>query len=421
MKIAREAGCVALLALAMAFTACTAVTATEPAADDQESPAGTGVTVERPTVAATATARPPAPVPSPTPTGTIVPPTPQGEEGQMPGIAPLPFPGIVYQSGEELFQLDAQGRPKRIAGRPDLQLSPDGTHGLYIEDGDVWLLDLAGGDARNVTADSGRTHHSAQWWPARPETLVLTSWGEGDFGPNSGRLTLVNVDGSDYRLANESGAVSFALPAPGPDGETIAYDEAGKGMLYRLREGATPFEPAIQGLPQEITVARMASPAWSPEGSRIAWVLGVTGGGYGSEGSWDVAVGVFDLQEQTAQLLHAFQPVGRGGWFQPPVWSPDGQMLAFLVESVDASETGIWVAAADGSSERQLKLSEGNVGQAWWSPAGTEPWQDGAFLLVGTAQTESGISYKIIQRETWVAGFSHLPPEAIVRDWRALP
>jgi Tol biopolymer transport system component len=64
-------------------------------------------------------------------------------------------------------------------------------------------------------------------------------------------------------------------------------------------------------------------------------------------------VGVFDLEAGTAALLHPFTPIGRGGWYFAPVWSPDGRWLVFEVESFDEGER-LWVTAVDGSEEVAL-------------------------------------------------------------------
>jgi Tol biopolymer transport system component len=292
-----------------------------------------------------------------------------------------------------------------------------------LEGGDVWIMDLATGAAHNITEGSGREHISAQWWPARPDTIVLMSWGENDTGPNSGKLTLVNADGSDYRVAHPEGDVSYAEPAPSPDGVTIAYDEAGIPMLYTIDGGAEPFAPnSFSGFPAEVTFPHGGSPAWSPDGAELAWVLAANGGGYGTSSGWDVVVGVFDLTTGEARLLHPFQPVGRGGWFAAPRWSPDGQWLAFHVEATSADERGLWIIAADGSSEQQLTRADLGtaLGTARWNPPGPQPWTNPAHLLYSTYTTGDGIDYYVAQAGNWGTAVVQLPEGAMLTDWVAI-
>ena len=65
-------------------------------------------------------------------------------------------------------------------------------------------------------------------------------------------------------------------------------------------------------------------------------------------------IGVFQLEEETAQLLLPHHPVGRGG--QPPAakWSPDGQWLAVATWAEDPAQAGLWVVGSDGEGEHAL-------------------------------------------------------------------
>lgn len=415
-----------LLMLTTLAIACTAPQATEPAAgsgadaspivDPSESP------TEAPDEEETAPVDSPEPSPIPRdvdPEATVPFMTPTFVPTPTAVTVETPLAGVVYRTPEGLWQIGSGGEAAMLAPTPDLDLSPDGTQGIYIQNGDVWILDLVTLEARNVTEGSGREHVHAQWWPARPQTLVLGSWGENDPGPNDGRLTLVETDGSNYRVIHEEGDLSFAMPAPAPDGQTIAYDEAGQPMIYHIDNGVSPFDPYAYGVAQEVEVQRGASPSWSPDGNRLAWVMGVNGGGYGENGNWEVVVGVFDLQAQNSQLLHPFPPVGRGGWFRAPLWRPDGQWMTVLIESENMDEYGLWALAANGSAEQQL--NQGTSAQGWWSPPGDAPWQNGRRLLLGVSQPEGGMAYTLIDPTTWEETPVSLPPNAMAQAWRTLP
>jgi len=347
------------------------------------------------------------------PTSTPAPAGPAG--GAEP---PVQLPGMVYRTEDTLWQVGGGGESISLSTNSDLILSPAGDRGLYLADGDVWVVDLDGGAEQNVTAGSGRTHVTAQWWPARPDTLVLGSWGEGDQGPNSGRLTLVEVDGSNYRIVHPEGDSSYARPAPGPDGQTIAYDEAGSAWLYRLDSGAEPF-PLATYLPRDVEVPRIASPAWSPSGDRLAWMMAVTGGDYGNEQGWDIALGIFDLANSSGSILHPYQTAGRGGWFPAPVWSPDGGWLVFSVEATGAEERGLWVTAADGS--RETRLHPNANARAFWSPPGDRPWQNGAYLLLAEpGSNDPAAPAWLVAQGSWEETPVDRPAGAIFVEWRPL-
>jgi len=57
-------------------------------------------------------------------------------------------------------------------------------------------------------------------------------------------------------------------------------------------------------------------------------------------------------------------------WVEDQAWSPDGTWIAFM-GGVSASEYDIWVVDADGSYLTQLTDSPGPDGWPAWSPDGT--------------------------------------------------
>ncbi len=272
-------------------------------------------------------------------------------------MAITPPPNLVYCTADGLWQTDGDGQSVHLFDRPDALLSPDGTRVLYLEEDDLWLADLTTGERRNLTTTPERIECCPRWWPARPDVVIFGSWPRAaERGPNTGYLTTIQVNGNGYRVLEEE-SVSYAWPAPAPDGQTIAYDRESTAWLYRWGAEPEPFAPVVYGLSWQ----RIASPAWSPDGKRLAWVVG---GHFDDQ--WQIGVGVFDLGAQTARLLHPYEPIGMGGWPPAPVWSPDGQWLAFHAIAGDPAEHGLWIARVDGEKEHFLRPGEAPI----WSPDG---------------------------------------------------
>lgn len=273
--------------------------------------------------------------------------------------------GLVYDAGDGLWQVGADGEPVQLSELSGLEPSPDLSQAAYIEGGDVFVMDLASGESVNVTEGSERSHMFVQWWAAQPDLLLLGSQGADDAGPNNGALTLVGTDGSDYRVVAEG--VSFAMPEGSPDGTQIIYDEGGQPVLYDLEaETAAPFDVTAYALPDGVTISRAASGVWSPDGGSLALMMGIERAD--GPGEAEIALGIFDLEAETGQVLHPYVTAGRGGWFHSPRWSPDGAWVTFPVETADDTR-GVWVTAADGSSEARLGGS--GFPQPVWRPDST--------------------------------------------------
>lgn len=341
----------------------------------------------------------------PTPEPTVDPyPAPGGEgtalpEGPAAPVGGLP-PGLVYEADEATWVVGPDSAPTGLYPQTGLEISPDGSRAAYVENEDIFVIDLATDDTVNVTEGSERAHTFVTWWPAQPETLLAGSQGAEDVGPNLGRLTLIAADGGSYEVVGEE--VSFALPEGSHDGTRIAYDEGGQPFIYDAAAGAREaFDVASFTLPEGVTVTRAASGAWSPDDSALAWMMGVEREGE-PEGE-EIGLGIFDLAAQTARVIHPYVTLGRGGWFTAPRWSPDGAWVVFPVETGDESR-GTWVTAADGSSEQLL--GGDTFAPALWLP-------DGSAVLISIPQQET-MALARYAAGTWAETLLELPHTRLV-------
>jgi Tol biopolymer transport system component len=236
--------------------------------------------------------------------------------------------------------------------------------------------------------------------------ILFSSYPLEDVGPSFGFPTVVQLDGSQYHVLDDS-QVSYALPAPSPDGRTVAYDRSGKPWLYRQDAGPEPFDWTLYGLPGDREL-RIVSPAWSPDGRRLAWVVNDC-----SVGACQTSVGVFDLEAKTAQLLHPYTPVGRGGQPLAPAWSPDGRWLAFTAEAMNPDDAGFWIVRADGQQDEEYPLATGHVRATFapvWSP-------DGRRLAVSSVSQGGELEHWVAEVGTWELHPLDLPPDAHIVDW----
>ena len=331
-------------------------------------------------------------------------PTPSG-----PGESPVPF-GLIYQTGDGLWHVNSDGESVQLFDRRGGAISPDSAEILYTDADDVWLADIATGERHNLTQTPDRIECCAQWWPGQPDLVLFSSSPPENDGPNYGYPAVARLDGSEYRVLDDE-KVSFALPAPSPDGQTVAYDRASQAWLYRLDTGMEPFDLAPYGLSSDPQV-RVVSPAWSPDGQRLAWIIGDC-----RQGECQYSVGVFDLTAPTLQLLHPYTPVGIGGQPPAPAWSPDGRWLAFGTWASDPEDMGLWVARADGQGEEEIhldaSLSRGDPHPVW-SP-------DGRWLAFNSTPQGVGSGTWLAEVGTWELHPLDLPPDARIVSWTSPP
>jgi Tol biopolymer transport system component/DNA-binding winged helix-turn-helix (wHTH) protein len=126
---------------------------------------------------------------------------------------------------------------------------------------------------------------------------------------------------------------------------TIAIIAVAVVVIYRRSEQQRPQEQAaLTPVPFTALPGRATSPAFSPDGSRIAfaWDGDPKGGGKG----FDLYVKAIGSETLLRLTQHPSEWIG-------PAWSPDGTQIAF--QRLAGVDTGIYVVPALGGPERKLR------------------------------------------------------------------
>ena len=138
--------------------------------------------------------------------------------------------------------------------------------------------------ATNITNTPDQIEEDADWsasTPTAPDGLIVfTSHPDTDLGPNNNYPTkeiyVMNPDGSGRHLLTDPNVYEERAPAWSPDGTQIAF---------MARIGGNDFEICVINADgsgfQQLTNNAVpdATPSWSPDGTQIAWQQTVPGQG----------------------------------------------------------------------------------------------------------------------------------------------
>ena len=283
-----------------------------------------------------------------------------------PPFGPAANGSIVYDTNGTIETVNQAGSGGRtiVASVPNAAapvFSPDGLHVAFWGDNAPDTLYVADSDGLNLRPLAGHlwisTDRSPAWSPDSGRLVFST-----ESGPDTINERLVVVDVRTGETVNIERAVArgarLFVPTWSPDSAWIAFvalDGATRSIrLWVVRPDGTD----ARELPTTELVATAVGARWAPSGSRhvIAYSV-VTSGRH-------AAVATFDLDTNTETRL----PDGGEEPAFWPAWSPDGTRLAWLGGTTAGS---LVIAPVDGSST-VTRLPASGIGRAIaWSPDGT--------------------------------------------------
>ena len=338
--------------------------------------------------------------PTAIPTATLIPAPTRVPQGILPA-------GIVYQTGNDIWQATAEGAPRLLFSSPALssdtarvKISPQGDS-LVVQDvrNETFLVDLASGE-RTVfdiieQADVPGYMRDLTWWPGQPEEIIVLFSLDGDHYRSG--LALANRDGTNWRVLAD-GVELWNDFDQHPTEAVIAATNNGKPLLLYANGRSQPIDLAQYNLP---TDRAYFSPSWSPDGRLLAWHfadLQTT-----TLDSSTMGIALLDLESSTAGTLPNIITYTADGSLPPVRWSPDGRFFAH----VDLYGGPTIIFQADG---RELLRSE-QVFSRWLSDSTrflttrtrSLAWQ-GFFLISVEDGTETAVELPIR------IGATHLGP-----------
>jgi Tol biopolymer transport system component len=168
--------------------------------------------------------------------------------------------------------VDGTGRTTLIEGitnnegdaQDAVSWSPDSSQVAYVDDGDIFVMNAGGSNIRQLTTDPKGDFYPA--WSPDGSTIAYWSGSRSgvDGGPRNSEIYTIPADGgSPIQLTSND--VSNIEPAWSPDGTKIAYWNGGE-LWVMASDGSDQHAVAS---PSAIADEAAWAPAWSPDGTRI--------------------------------------------------------------------------------------------------------------------------------------------------------
>jgi Tol biopolymer transport system component len=268
---------------------------------------------------------------------------------------------IIYSTAQIDFTSDGQTIRTRNALGGDLQdltllgngpsVTQDGQRVAYEFNDDVWVADIDGSNAVNISKTTGVTEGHPNWSPDGTR-IVYDARVPGQTGFD---VYVMNEDGSEAtNLTPGNPDFNDTHPSWSPDGNRIVFAKTPSDASLILGDLYTMASNGSDMVRLTMDDSPVSAPKYSPDGQQIVFArfLDLTG--------WEL----FSINSDGAGRM---QLTDDGGFTTTDAaWSPDGTWMVFQsVAFVSTVPPEVYVMRSDGTDIVQLTFLEGGRLPRW--------------------------------------------------------
>ena len=291
------------------------------------------------------------------------------------------FPGdngkIAFVRGGDMYTMDADGDPQTNLtsgnGGTDPAWSADGSKLAFVRSGDIYVMNADGpGEPSNIT-NSSKNECSPTWSPdgtkiaysATTETCRYST--QAEFLSNLQDIFVSNVDGSGEPVNLTNLYRGEADPAWSPDGTKIAFvrqsycdsDQGCSSGRFTHRIFTMNATDGSNQLQRTDSAVNSTFPDWAPNGARIA---------FSSAGV------IYTMDFDGTDKVRVSQD---SGYDSSPVYSPDGTKVAFTSTRISGNSE-VYTMGLNGGGLTNITNDVADDYAPDWQPVDNTPPADTA-------------------------------------------
>jgi len=220
----------------------------------------------------------------------------------------------------------------------DPSFSPDGNQVAFVihnqESSGIYTTVVGGEKSMRVTVHPG--DRSPRWSPDGRQLAFIR------YSEQGVAIYVVPVlGGTEHRLYSSPAGINSRTLDWSPDGKALAITEIAADRVHTWIALLSLTDSTIQRLTSPSDQEQDSSPAFSPDGSTIAFVRGITPGV------------VSDVYVVTASGGEPKRLTHDNTWIMsPPAWTPDGRDIVF--SSTRGGLASLWSVSASGGTPRPV-------------------------------------------------------------------